>query len=85
MDRRDFLKRSAATVAAGTLLGPRLLAKEAEKQVTQDELAKRILNYNPKMQYRPMGRTGVEVSALGFGMGLDIPALLARVKGTLGK
>ena len=29
MDRRDFLKRTAATVAAGTLLGPQLLANEA--------------------------------------------------------
>lgn len=77
MDRRDFLKRTAATVAAGTLLGPQLFASEAEKQLTQEELAKRILNYNPKMQYRPMGRTGAEVSALGFGM-LRLPMLADR-------
>ena len=30
--------------------------------------ANRFLNYNPKMQYRQMGNTGVKVSALGFGM-----------------
>lgn len=74
MDRRDFLKRTAATLAASTLLGPNVLADEAEKKLTREEMAKSILNYNPRMQYRPMGRTGVQVSALGFGM-LRLPML----------
>lgn len=77
MDRRYFLRRTVATVAAGTLLGPGVVANEAEMQLTQEGLAKRILNYNPKMQYRPMGSTGVEVSALGFGM-LRLPMLADR-------
>ena len=68
MDRRDFFKRTGLTLAAGALLGPRVLADEAEKRVVQEELSGKILNYNPRMQYRPMGRTGVDVSALGFGM-----------------
>ena len=74
MDRRDFFKRTGMTLAAGALLGPRVLADEAEKRVVQEELSGKILNYNPRMQYRPMGRTGVDVSALGFGM-LRLPML----------
>ena len=35
------------------------------QRVEQEQKAKSILNYNPAMQYRPMGRTGVNVSTLG--------------------
>lgn len=51
MDRRDFFKRTGLTLAAGALLGPRVLADEAEKRVVQEELSGKILNYNPRMQY----------------------------------
>lgn len=74
MDRRDFLKRTAATLATGSLLGSGTLVEAAEKQLALEESAKNIRNYNPKMQYRPMGNTGVDVSALGFGM-LRLPML----------
>ena len=74
MDRRDFLKRTTATLAAGSLLGPGTFAEAAEKRLEQEELARNIRNYNPKMPYRPMGNTGVDVSALGFGM-LRLPML----------
>lgn len=74
MDRRDFIKRTAATLAVSSLMGTKVLADEAERQLIQEEQAKNILNYNPHMQYRPMGRTGVKVSALGFGM-LRLPML----------
>lgn len=77
MDRRNFLKRSTATLVAGTLLGPKVFADETMKQITDEELARNILNYNPNMQYRPMGHTGINVSALGFGM-LRLPMLANR-------
>lgn len=44
MDRRKFLGRTAASVAAGTLLGPKLLADEAEKRLPLEKQAKRTLN-----------------------------------------
>ena len=72
MNRRDFLKSAALTVAAGMVMGPTALAKEKTESVAED--GKDILNYNPKMKYWPMGQTGVKVSALGFGM-LRLPML----------
>ena len=74
MDRRDFLKRGILSVAAGAVLSPQALANQVEEQIIREELTKGILNYNPRMQYRPMGCTGVKVSALGFGM-LRLPML----------
>jgi len=68
MDRRDFIKSGILTAAIGSMNSPRAIAQEAERQVGKKELSKDILNYNPQMRYRPMGRTGVNVSALGFGM-----------------
>lgn len=62
------------SVTAGAAIGPQALANRMEKQVSMEEQTKDILNYNPNMQYRPMGRTGVKVSALGFGM-LRLPML----------
>lgn len=68
MDRRDFIKSGLLAAAVGAVGGPKVIAQEAERQVAREEMSKDILNYNPQMQYRPMGRTGVNVSALGFGM-----------------
>ena len=68
MDRRDFIKSGLLAAAVGAMSGPKAIAQEAEKQAVREQLAKDILNYNPQMQYRPMGHTGVNVSALGFGM-----------------
>lgn len=68
MDRRDFLKSGLFAAAASAIIGPKALAQEVEKQAVRERLSREILNYNPQMQYRPMGRTGVKVSALGFGM-----------------
>lgn len=56
------------------MLPQTVLAKEMRKDETAKAPVGRILNYNPRMQYRPMGRTGVQVSALGFGM-LRLPML----------
>lgn len=44
MDRRRFIGRTTASVAAGTLLGPQMLANEAEKRLPLEKQAKRILN-----------------------------------------
>lgn len=68
MDRRDFIKSGLLAATVGAVSGTKAIAQEAEKQAVREQLAKDILNYNPQMQYRPMGRTGVNVSALGFGM-----------------
>ena len=68
MDRRDFIRRTIAAAAVGAVTGPAAMARKAEKQAEKAEMANNILNYNPQMRYRPMGRTGVMVSALGFGM-----------------
>ena len=68
MDRRNFIKSGLLAAAVGAMNAPKAIAQEAERQVVREQLSKYILNYNPQMQYRPMGRTGVNVSALGFGM-----------------
>ena len=68
MDRRDFIKSGLLAAAVGAINGPKAIAQEAERQAKRELLSKDILNYNPQMQYRQMGRTGVNVSALGFGM-----------------
>lgn len=72
MTRREFLK-GAAAMAAGAML-PDNLIKMPKAEAAIKINPKDVLNYNPKMQYRPMGRTGVNVSALGFGM-LRLPML----------
>ena len=72
MTRREFLK-GAAAMAAGAML-PDNLIKTPKAEAAVKINPKDVLNYNPKMQYRPMGRTGVNVSALGFGM-LRLPML----------
>ena len=68
MDRRSFIKSGLIAAAVGATAGPEAIAREAGRQAAREQRAKGILNYNPNMQYRPMGRTGVSVSALGFGM-----------------
>ena len=68
MDRRDFIRCSMLAAASGTVIGPQAMAQGTEKTKTDNQPSGAILNYNPQMQYRPMGRTGVNVSALGFGM-----------------
>lgn len=68
MDRKDFIKRSMLSVAAGAVIGPDALAQQVAKQADETEPTKGILNYHRQMSYRSMGHTGVKVSALGFGM-----------------
>ncbi len=76
MNRRDFLKSAALLTAVGTALGRESLLKasDAAPPQTGANSTRSILNFNPAMRYRPMGRTGVDVSALGFGL-LRLPTL----------
>lgn len=73
MDRRHFIKSAAVLTATGSMLGTeRALCAPATKDAApctaSGAAMKNILNAHPSMHYRPMGRTGVAVSALGFGM-----------------
>jgi uncharacterized protein len=61
--RRDFLKTASAAALAGTGLG---LAESANAAETAPD-PKKILNYNPKMGYRPLGKTGHFISEVSLG------------------
>lgn len=67
MDRRRFLQSAALATAAGAVLGQGMPLPYA-RAVEPEDSSGTILNYHPDMRYRPMGKTGVRVSALGFGM-----------------
>lgn len=57
--RREFLKTTSAAVAGGSLVSLAAGAAEQEKP--------KILNYNPKMSYRPLGKTGFQISEISLG------------------
>ena len=65
MNRREFLKSAALMTAAGAVLGKDSILKAVETPAVKPE--RPILNFKPEMQYRPMGRTGVNVSASASG------------------
>jgi hypothetical protein len=58
--RRQFIKVTSAAVAAGTIGA---LAKADETPVDTSK----ILNYNPKMKYRRLGKTGLMISEVSLG------------------
>ena len=58
--RRDFLKASSAAVA-GAALTPLATAGAAPADTSK------ILNYNPKMTYRTLGKTGFKISEMSLG------------------
>jgi len=65
ISRREFLRDgsvAAAGVAAGLVSSPVVRAGNPEKVDTS-----KILNYNPDMEYRRCGRTGLMVSAVCLG------------------
>lgn len=57
--RRDFLKATTAATMGGALTS-------ASAEETDGE-ASSILNYNPKMTYRPLGKTGFMISEMSLG------------------
>jgi hypothetical protein len=58
--RREFLKATSATVAGASLAG--IGTAGAAPLDTS-----KILNYNPKMGYRPLGKTGFTISEISLG------------------
>ena len=57
MDRRTFLKGSAALATAGSVLGAASISDiRAAAQRPEN-----IRNYHPEMRYRPYGLTGVGI------------------------
>jgi len=58
--RREFLKAGAAAAAGGTL------ASLGTTHAAPPDTSK-ILNYNPKMGYRPLGKTGFMISEVSLG------------------
>ncbi len=58
--RRTFLKTTSAAVAGATI-GSLGAAESAESDVTK------TLNYNPKMGYRRLGKTGLMISEVSLG------------------
>jgi uncharacterized protein len=59
--RREFLKTASVAAVATTAVGPRAAAG-AEPADTA-----KILNYHPKMGYRPLGKTGHMISEVSLG------------------
>jgi len=65
LTRRDFIRDSAVAAAA---VSAGLTAAGAARGDTKPKAdTSKILNYNPDMEYRPCGRTGLMVSAIGLG------------------
>ena len=77
MDRRKFLKTCALTTAAAGMGAAATTANAQPSTRTPAADTSRIRNYQVDMPYRRMGRTGIMVSALGFGM-LRLPMLEDR-------
>jgi hypothetical protein len=61
--RRNFLKLGAAVAAAG-VVAPKMLAQEA--------------NEPPKLEYRMLGKTGIQVTSVAFGCMVSPEHIIAR-------
>lgn len=73
ISRRRFLKDITVTCTCGGLLANPITARYALGQQVKNDGSKDITN----MEYRPLGRTGLMVSAVSFGvMRLTEPAVL---------
>lgn len=57
--RRDFLKATSAAVAGASLASIGAAAEQVD--------VSKILNYNPKLGYRPLGKTGHMISEISLG------------------
>ncbi|UCD49284.1 MAG: aldo/keto reductase [Phycisphaerales bacterium] len=63
LTRREFMRDGALT-AAGFAVG---LAALAERQASAADEIKKTRSYNPEMEYRPLGETGLWISAVCLG------------------
>jgi len=66
MDRREFV-RDAAVAAAGVAASTASLGAAKPKEAAPPVNRASILNYNPDMEYRKLGKTGLMVSAVCLG------------------
>jgi aryl-alcohol dehydrogenase-like predicted oxidoreductase len=70
MTRREFIECSAAAAAAGIVASIGLPLAGAAEAATTDTPAfdkAKVPSYNEKMEYRPLGKTGLWVSAVCLG------------------
>jgi len=69
MNRRDFVVATA--LGAGVLAGGRVQANDSSEAAAPSQGnapdPRKILNYNPNMEYRRLGKTGLMVSAISLG------------------
>jgi hypothetical protein len=63
MGNRDFTRRDFVRTTAGAALAGAAVSAAADE--TPD--TSKILNYNPKMGYRPLGKTGLMISEVSLG------------------
>jgi len=85
MDRRQFV-RDAAMAAAGVAAGAAGMGAAKPKEAAPPVNTASILNYNPDMEYRKLGRSGLTVSAICLGghwKRMDTAAGVAFKKGWL--
>ncbi|MHC4479096.1 MAG: aldo/keto reductase [Planctomycetota bacterium] len=66
LSRRDFI-RNTSLAAAGTVVGALTAAKNASAKSARKPSTSNILNYNPDMEYRRLGKTNLMVSAVCLG------------------
>jgi len=68
--RREFVRNGAALAAASAALAAAMTPAASAalfKRSAKDSEKTKTLNYNPRMQYRRLGKTGFWVSAVSFG------------------
>lgn len=63
LSRREFM-RNTSLIAAGTIAGALASKGQAE---TKSVNTSKILNYNPKMRYRRLGKTNLMISEVSLG------------------
>jgi aryl-alcohol dehydrogenase-like predicted oxidoreductase len=66
LSRRTFI-RNTSLVAAGTIVGALANKAEASNKNAKSVDTSKILNYNPNMEYRRLGKTNLMVSAVCLG------------------
>ncbi|MHC4462597.1 MAG: aldo/keto reductase [Planctomycetota bacterium] len=66
LSRRNFI-RNTSLMAAGTVAGALAGRAHASKRTSKALDTSKILNYNPKMKYRRLGKTGLIISEVSLG------------------
>jgi predicted aldo/keto reductase-like oxidoreductase len=66
LSRRNFI-RTTSLAAAGSIAGALASDGQAKGKKEKDIDTSKILNYNPKMGYRKLGKTGIMISEVSLG------------------